>query len=618
MFKKLYLLIPIIPKLGYYNVAYMVWYRLSMKMGWRKRKFPIGDPVRGPFYRAVEPIDNYPKEWRKETLDRANRILEGELTWFHYHRMRVGNPPNWFQNPFDGSVLKNPRKHWTELGDFDLNTGDIKILWEPSRFDWLTDLARAYRITGDAKYLDTINTWLKDWSAHNPLNQGPNWKCGQETSIRVMKLITVAQILNQDKKALLSLVEMIHQHVERVKDNITYAIVQNNNHGTSEGAGLYIGAVWLLNQYINSKEKQQYKKWKERGRKILENRILHLIAPQGTFAQKSVNYHRVVVDTMSWVLYAMERYDEPEFSQLILNRLEKLGEWQVKMISSPQGDVPNIGANDGAMLETLHNRDYRDFRPSTQLFFGVLKRCRIFQDKDVDEPLFWRYPMKHGSMPVQPIPHKPAEIMDDQFLILQNGETKIFVKIPSDRFRPSSSDAFHLDLWHKGENLLGDSGSYSYNAGEETNWYKSIAAHNTIQFGTNEQMPKISRFLYGHWLQAKTIEPLRMLNEIIHWSGQYSDHLGNVHRRSIEWNTQSNSITITDEVSALDGETTFYWNRNVNSESHPMITVKAVDGTVLSPEKVPSSHSLYYLQKEDRCTLKFKVRDQKIMTTIRL
>ena len=251
---KHFLLIPILPKLGYSNVAYMIWYRISMKLGWRKRKFPLGKAVEGLFFKESAPLNNYPKNWRNKTLERANKILDGDLTWFHYHTFQVGNPPKWFQNPFVGSVLNNPKKHWSELSDFDLNTGDIKIIWEASRFGWLTDLARAYRVSGDKKYLKAINQWLQDWSKHNLKNQGPNWKCGQEASIRVMKLITTAQVLDQDLNASNALKQMIYEHLNRVYHNINYAWSQDNNHGTSEAAVLYIGAVYLSKQITNDKE----------------------------------------------------------------------------------------------------------------------------------------------------------------------------------------------------------------------------------------------------------------------------------------------------------------------------------------------------------------------------
>src|SRR5690606_35302993 len=136
-------------------------------------------------------------------------------------------------------------------------------------------------------------------------------------------------------------------------------------------------------------------------------------------------------------------------------------------------NVLNNSPNSIAMLETLHNQDYRDFRPSTQLFFGVLLKQKIYENTDGDEPLFWRYPNRYRTLSLHTITLPKAEILDDQFLILRSEKTQIFLKIPSDQFRPSASHRFHLDLWHHGENLLGDSGSYSYNAGEETTWYKS-------------------------------------------------------------------------------------------------------------------------------------------------
>ena len=135
MLKKISLILPLLPKLGYWNVAYMLWYRVSMRLGWRKRKFPLGRAVKGLFFNESTPVNNYPEAWKKQTLEKANQILQANLVWFHYHSFQVGNPPNWFQNPFDESVLNNPKKHWTDLNDFDLNTGD-------------------------KMYLETMNHWL--------------------------------------------------------------------------------------------------------------------------------------------------------------------------------------------------------------------------------------------------------------------------------------------------------------------------------------------------------------------------------------------------------------------------------------------------------------------------
>ncbi len=618
MLFKILILIKLIPKLGYWNVTYMLWYRLSLKLGIRKRFFPVGKPINGTFFESTEPISNYPEEWRERTIQKANDILKGELTWFHYHKFKVGNPPNWFLNPFDGSILKNPNKHCTEFSDFNLNTGDIKILWEPSRFDWLTDLARAYRITGDEKYLISINDWLSDWSKHNPLNQGPNWKCGQEASIRVMKLITAAQILNQDLNSLPLLQQMIFDHLNRIYPNINYAIAQDNNHGTSEAAGLYIGAVWLLSQQNIIFSESQLKKYKRAGRRLLINRLMKLISSDGSFSQQSVTYHRVVVDTMSWVLYAMEKYNEPKFSELVNKKLYSLGLWLYKFTIDENGDAPNIGSNDGAMFEKLHNCDYRCFKYSTQLYFGILYKKRIYNYEEYDESIFWRYPQSYLGFDYVKNDINTIEVLDSEYLLIKKDPLRLFLKIPNDKFRPSSCDLFHLDLWINGENIISDRGSYSYNAVEETLKFKSISSHNTVQFDNKEPMPKLSRFLYGSWIKATESRIKSKGDDRVIWQGTYTDYYQNTHQRKVEVNFNNREVKVIDNLISYNKnfDTKLRWYFNT-TQSQIRLTVFGKSGNNrLVPTIKREFSSLYYLQKEITECYEFTTKDNVYMTII--
>ncbi|GGH35324.1 hypothetical protein GCM10011364_01800 [Mangrovimonas yunxiaonensis] len=595
----------------------MLWYRISMKLGWRQRKFPLGTPIIGPFFKATMPVADYPENWKAKTLEKADNILEGKLTWFHYHNVQGSNPPNWFQNPFDGSVLNRPNKHWTALSDFDLNTGDVKILWEPSRFDWLTDLARGYRITGEEKYLQTINQWLQDWSQHNPKNQGPNWKCGQETAIRVMKLITTAQILNQETTAEASVQRMIYEHLARIEGNINYAMAQDNNHGTSEAAALYIGVAFLIRQNHLAVPANTLHKWKRKGRRYLENRVLKLITAKGTFSQRSVTYHRVVVDTLSWTLIGMERYNEPSFAKPILERLEALGTLQYNMIASLKGEVPNLGSNDGAMFLTCHNSDYRDFRPSTQLFFGALKSQRVFESGAHDEPLFWMYGKAFKTFPKKEIAIPVLTSFDNELVVLNDGPIKAVLKLPNARYRFATCDAFHLDLWYKGENLLCDSGSYSYNAGEETEKFKSVRAHNTIQFGQHEQMPKISRFLYGKWLNVQKIAGPEYKQNKWSWKGDYTDHQNNRHTRLLQWDPKQQQLTITDTLESPKSEKkTLYWHFGQPENNSMVLTVTDGEGKLIQPKATNTSQSLYYMQKSPKTTHAYTTLGNQFITTM--
>ena len=59
--------------------------------------------------------------------------------------------------------------------------------------------------------------------------------------------------------------------------------------------------------------------------------------------------------------------------------------------------------------------------------------------------------------------YKNCDFTDGGFIVLRNKDTTAIFRYPRSKFRPSHSDALHLDLWTNGFNLLNDAGSFSYN-----------------------------------------------------------------------------------------------------------------------------------------------------------
>lgn len=589
-FKKVFFLIKVIPKLGYWNVFYVFYYRLSLKIGLRKFWFKPQASVKGLFYNSHEQSKFHEKQWQNETNQKGENYVKGIFSFFSYHQMDipgtdlVNYKPNWFYNPFDKKEHAQKQRHWTEINDF--GEGDIKIFWELSRFDWLTDLIRAYRVSGEEKYLSLANSWLEDWSKNNPLNIGPNWKCGQETTFRLMKLLTAAFMLDQFHNPEDSLKTLIYQHVQRIEGNIYYGIAQDNNHGSSEAIGLYIGACWLIKRGNKS---AYLTNWREKGRRLLEGRIQKLIQDQGSFSQRSMTYHRVMVDTMSFCLHMMHLLNEPQFDYSIKQRLIAFGEWQYKMTFGVNGDAPNYGSNDGARIENLYNNDYRDFRPSTQLFFALLTKERIYDDINVSEAMYWRCGKESLSYPMRKINLPESEILDNHILILRNENIKVFLKIPDDTFRPGN-DPFHIDIWYNGNPVLIDSGSYSYNSGKLTKQFKSIASHNTVQFEDDEPMPSLGPFLNGNWIKPVEISEVTKEGKSMKWTGKYKDFKNRIHQRNIL--LSQNQISISDKIeNGKNARTNFQFNPSTS------MTYKIVKGT-LNQSDIQKEQSLYYLEKQ--------------------
>ena len=99
----------------------------------------------------------------------------------------------------------------------------------------------------------------------------------------------------------------------------------------------------------------------------------------------------------------------------------------------------------------------------------------------------------------------------------------VMMRYPRFKFRPSHADALHVDLWINDLNILRDGGTYSYNTDPKwMNYFSGTESHNTIQFDDMEQMPRISRFLFGDWLKTTKVKKLQDTGESISFGAGYN------------------------------------------------------------------------------------------------
>ena len=520
-----------IGKLGVSSVFQVVIYRVSVKFKfnravWIKAQL-IDEPIFcGPKY----PNPNLPfvESWEKREF--KNSFLTIKIK----HQ-----PPDWFYSQFTKTNSKGKHKIWSEIKDFDPELGDIKALWELSRFDWIIPLSQQAS-KGDDAALSILNNWLKDWQNENPPYFGVNWKCGQEASIRVIHLIMGALILDQLEKPSIALVMLIIAHLKRIAPTILYAISQNNNHGTSEAAALYIGGAFLV--------KNGYEighSWQKKGEKVIVGRISKLIGKNGTFSQYSLNYHRLMLDTLSCCEFLRLRLNLPSLPDVFYEKAVLASNWLFSMIDGISGDGPNVGANDGAKIIPLTNCGYRDFRPTVQLAFALFNSEQAYPQGKWDDQFYWLKmgrPTKVRGLPTSLIAH------DGGFAMLRLPSVFACLRYPRYKFRPSQNDALHLDLWVNGKNILKDAGSYSYNSDPELmNYFGSVTAHNTIQFDGREPMQKLSRFLYGNWLKTIWVSALKEANGGISYGAGYKESSGADHKRTV--GLFHDKLVVTDEVS---------------------------------------------------------------------
>lgn len=595
--------------LGVINLWRVLFYRLGVKSGINPVRSLVGRAPEGPFFNAP-------------------RVMQGAdgvplpVNWWcslrYFGAFDVpfdGAVPEWHANPLSGQAIAQPDRAWWQIPDFDARVGDIKVVWEASRFDWVIACAQ-HAAAGHAAAYERLESWLADWCRTNPPYAGPNWKCGQEASIRVMHLAMAARLLGQQSAPTPALLDLIDLHLQRIAPTISYAVAQDNNHGTSEAAALFIGGSWLAPQRPESRGKQ----WAAMGRKWLENRVARLVSPDGSFSQYSANYHRVMLDTLSMAELWRHDLSLPPFSTVFQSRAKAAAEW-LRQLTRDDGDVPNLGANDGARLLPLSNTDYRDYRPSVQLATVLFAGQSAYAgDGSWNVPLQWL----GIEVPATVAPPLVSRLMDDGgFACLHKGKAFALMRYPRFRFRPSQADALHLDFWLSGSNVLRDGGSYSYNTDPAwLNYFPGTASHNTVQFDDRDQMPRLSRFLFGDWLKVKGKPAFFVSADTDTVEVGYRDGWGAEHHRKVI--LEDGKLLVADRVSGFRNKAVLrwrlmpgewqqkgneWWNGNIR------LTVEA-DVPIKRMALVEGWESRYYLQKTPLPVLEIEVDSPGVLRSV--
>lgn len=448
----------------------------------------------------------------------AERILGGVFRYFSHAEQALGFPPDWHLNPFTGERAVTER-HWSEISEF--AGGDIKVVWEPSRFGAAFPLVRAYWRTGDDRFAEAFWDLVEGWREANPPQRGMNWKCGQEAAFRLLAwcfgLYGCLHASATTPERVTVLAHMVAVSAERIHANLRYALSQQNNHGISEGVGLWTAGL-LFPEFASASA------WRDRGREVLEQQATSLIYDDGAFSQHSLNYHRLMLHDYLWAIRLGDVGGQP-LSNRLRNRVGRSAEFLYQLQDDTTGRVPNYGQNDGALILPLDNCDYVDFRPVLQLAATILNGERRFESGPWDETVAWLYP-EALNLPVIRQPRADLVATQGGYFTLRSESGFAFTRAPVFRHRPGQADLLHVDLWWRGINIARDPGTFSYNAtGAWDNALSQTSFHNTVTVDGLEQMKTFRRFLWLPWARARsTRNQVSRTSQLAYWEGEHDGY----------------------------------------------------------------------------------------------
>jgi Heparinase II/III N-terminus/Heparinase II/III-like protein len=481
-------------------VSFRLRYAWRLRSGALERRSPLQSWAEIPAAShrlLLAKISQWPaaERWGDGCVHDAAEIARGTFVLFFHHRAPLGFPPDWRRNSFTGQVAPDGL-HWSALGDFDF--GDVKAIWEPSRFAWAFSLVRAYARTGDERHVDVFWRLFEDWCEKNPPNDGVNWKCGQESTFRLMAAAFAVAQFAKAPATTPKRIELWSRFVvatgRRIAANLDYALSQSNNHGVSESVGLLTASLLLA-------ESDEARGWRRRSLPALRAQLDDLVYADGGFSQHSTVYHRVLVHDLLWAIVLLRAANE-ETPHWLLEKARQALAFLAPLVDPETGAAPLWGANDGSNILPLDECAYDDFRGVVQAGYAVLDGVRVLPAGPWDESAFWLIGKDPATLPLRPL-DSPAHwhAAESGCFQWRSGDARLFMSCPMRfRHRVGHADMLHVDLWWRGQSVAHDAGSYCYNpTGPLDAAFVKAAAHNVPLLAGIEPLRQASRFLYVPW-----------------------------------------------------------------------------------------------------------------------
>jgi len=610
----------LVQSMGLKYVLFRIYFEFKRRTGILKRSFPTN-----PQFTTWISIDDWRKESRPfffqsrkdfkksalspELKEKARRILNGEVQFFHKEWKKI-EQDDWLTNVVTGHRYDN-EKHWTEIPDFHPNFGDIKYVWERSRFSFIQTILR-YDAHSDKDSSEWVFSQIDSWITYNPINQGPNYRCSQETSLRIFNW-TLALYFYRDSPSLTEqrfkkIIFYIYWQMRHVRANIHFSrIAVRNNHAITETLGLYTAGL-LFPFFSESTE------WKAVGKKWFEEEIIYQIYTDGSYLQFSHNYHRVVIQLLSWAISLAHLHGE-KFIDTVYERARASLNLLVHCQDPVSGQLPNYGANDGSLFFNLNESAYRDFRPSLGTLHYLLTSKNLY--KTTYEDQLWLGVSKTS------IDMEPVECADGTFSFPIGGifgfrKNNFLFCISCVRYkdRPSQADALHIDVWNNGRNLLVDGGSYLYNTTFDlAKYFFGTESHNTVMIEDYDQMLKGPRFVWFNWSEGISADWKEESTTVV-FEGKVKayGYLGNVlHSRTVAIESEKLKLIVTDQISgASDRLLRQLWHVNPKYQA---------DFTFNTNPSVTKTDSLKYYSpqygiKEEVIQIEYQTRNNIVTTEI--
>jgi len=524
--------------------------------------------------------DAVPRDAAARVVAAADRILSGTWTVLGTQRPDSADP-DWFHDPITGRRAPDGLLAFRVNHRDETETGNIKQVWELSRHHHLTVLACAWWLTREERYADATARQLRSWWQANPFLSGVHWTSGIEAGVRLISWAWCRRLLDEWPKV----GDLFEDNDDALRQiawhqEFLAAFVSRgssaNNHVIAEAAGQLVAACafpWY----------ERSAKWRRDALALLERELAANTFASGVNRELASDYHRFVVELA--LLAAIEADSNgPSASEATWQLLTRMLDAGVAMLDGT-GRPPRQGDGDEGRALLVDDADHDPW--AAALAAGAA----------VAGPAEWWPRLDGGVLPVllgalagprrvvrrEP---RPQSFPDAGIVLLRSAAEdgrEIWCRCDEGPHgflsiaAHAHADALSIEVRHDGVDILADPGTYCYHGEPEWRaWFRSTAAHNTLEVGGVDQSESGGPFL---WTRHARITALgtEFGRQTQTWTAQHDGYrrlaTPAVHRRSVTLNSPERTVTVHDTIQA-DSEVSLrlFWHFG------PSVSVE-LDGT---------------------------------------
>ncbi len=544
----------------------------ARQQAWRSRQ---AGPIPGPAKLALAPRLGWPQfeavlprpaarlipaAEARSLIAAADQVLEGRGEVLGATRKDLDGP-DWFLDPTTGRRAPQTEYCFSINHRSETVTGNIKQVWEPSRFQHVTLLSCAYALSGSETYAEVAAAQLRSWWEENPFLSGVHWTSGIELGIRLISWVWIRRLLDGWPGA-----EALFERNDRALAQIwwhqTYLDAfrsrgsSANNHAIAEAAGQLVAALafpWF----------RESPRWADSSARLLQRELARNTFPSGVNREMAFEYHGFVAELGLAAAAEAERAGRPlddPTKDLLCRMLDVIAACLDERLGAPRNGDGDNGR--GFLLGTPTANRWATLLAIGAGMFGApdwWPCCPPDSASSLLVELSGR-PLATGAN--RP-PSRPVAFEDAGLTILRtpvedgpeiwcrcDGGPHGFLSIAAH----AHADALSVEVRHGGTEILVDPGTYCYHGEEHwRRYFRSTLAHNTIEVGHQDQSTAGGPFLWTHHAGTRTLASTSDVNGGIgSWSAEHDGYMALDppvrHRRTVRLLRASRQLEISDEV----------------------------------------------------------------------